>query len=56
MPFVGDNMACDITAPLAHSMRAAIVRPHGLVPGETLPDGALLIQHVDELRAPPGAM
>jgi FMN phosphatase YigB (HAD superfamily) len=49
--FVGDNIACDVTAPLAHGMRAALVRPHGLRPGEALPDGALLIQHVRELPA-----
>jgi HAD superfamily hydrolase (TIGR01549 family) len=49
--FVGDNLARDITAPLAHGMRAALVRPHGLRPGETLPGGALLIRHVGELPA-----
>jgi hypothetical protein len=27
--FVGDNLQCDVTAPLAHGMRAALVRPSG---------------------------
>ena len=38
-------------APIAHGMRAALVRPHGLRPGEVLPDGGLLIQHVRDLPA-----
>jgi FMN phosphatase YigB (HAD superfamily) len=49
--FVGDNLQCDVVAPLAHGMRAALVRPHGLRPGEALPDGAMLIQHVRDLPA-----
>lgn len=49
--FVGDNLACDVAAPLAHGMRAALVRPHGLRAGEALPDGALLIRHVRDLPA-----
>ena len=49
--FVGDNLACDVTGPLAHGMRAALVRPHGLRPGEMHPEGALLIQHIRELPA-----
>jgi hypothetical protein len=32
-------------------MRAALLRPHGLRPGESPPDGALLIRHVRELPA-----
>jgi hypothetical protein len=32
-------------------MRAALVRSHGLRPGEALPDGAQLIQHVRDLPA-----
>jgi FMN phosphatase YigB (HAD superfamily) len=47
--FVGDNLRCDVDGPLAHGMRAVLVRPQGLRPGETLPDGALLIGHVREL-------
>jgi HAD superfamily hydrolase (TIGR01549 family) len=47
--FVGDNLQCDVLAPLAHGMRAALVRPHGLRASEALPDGALLIGHVREL-------
>jgi putative hydrolase of the HAD superfamily len=47
--FVGDNLDCDVVAPLAHGMRAALVRPRGLRPGEALPDGALLIKHVRDL-------
>jgi FMN phosphatase YigB (HAD superfamily) len=47
--FVGDNLAYDVAAPITHGMRAALVRPHGLRPGEELPDGALLIRHVSEL-------
>ena len=46
---VGDNLQCDVTAPLAHGMRAALVRPHGPKPGEALPDGAILIRHVRDL-------
>lgn len=49
--FVGDNLQCDVVAPLAHGMRAALVRPQWLRPGETLPDGVLLIRHVAELPA-----
>ena len=49
--FVGDNLGCDVAAPLAHGMRAALVRPRGLRTGEKLPGGALLIQHVSELPA-----
>jgi FMN phosphatase YigB (HAD superfamily) len=47
--FVGDNLAYDVAAPITHGMRAAMVCPHGLRPGEELPDGALLIRHVSEL-------
>jgi FMN phosphatase YigB (HAD superfamily) len=47
--FVGDNFACDVAGPVAHGMRAALVRPDGLRPGEELPEGALLISHVREL-------
>ena len=47
--FVGDNLAYDVAAPMTHGMRAAPVRPHGLGPGEEVPDGALLIRHVNEL-------
>jgi FMN phosphatase YigB (HAD superfamily) len=49
--FVGDNLACDVAGPLAHAMQAALVRPHGLRPGEELPDGVPLISHVRELPA-----
>jgi len=47
--FVGDSIDCDVAAPLSHGMRAALVRPHGLRPGEVLPDGAQLIRHVRDL-------
>jgi FMN phosphatase YigB (HAD superfamily) len=47
--FVGDNLDCDVAAPIAQGMRAALVRPNGLRPHETLPNGALLIQHVRDL-------
>ena len=47
--FVSDNLDYDVAAPIAHGMRAALVRPHGLRPGEELPDGALLIRHVQDL-------
>jgi HAD superfamily hydrolase (TIGR01549 family) len=47
--FVGDNLQCDVAAPLAHGMRAALVRPHGLRPGEELPERALLISHARDL-------
>ena len=49
--FVGDNLDSDVTAPISHGMHAALVRPHGLRPGESLPDGAMLITHVRELPA-----
>jgi HAD superfamily hydrolase (TIGR01549 family) len=47
--FVGDNFACDVAGPVAHGMRAALVRPDGLRPGEELPGEALLIGHVRDL-------
>lgn len=47
--FVGDNLECDVVAPLAHGMRAALVRPHGLRQGEELPEQALLISHIRDL-------
>jgi FMN phosphatase YigB (HAD superfamily) len=47
--FVGDNFRCDVAGPVEHGMRAALVRPYGLEPGEVLPDGALLIRHVSDL-------
>jgi hypothetical protein len=47
--FVGDHLENDAAAPARHGMRAALVRPRGLRPGEVLPDGALLITHVSEL-------
>ena len=49
--FVGDNLQCDVAAPLACGMRAALVRPQGLRRGEALPDAALLIEHVRDLTA-----
>ena len=49
--FVGDNLSCDVTTPVTRGMRAALVRPHGLRPGEVLPAGALLIPHVRDLPA-----
>lgn len=49
--FVGGSVDCDITAPISHGMRAVLVRPYGLRPGEALPDGAQLIQHVRDLPA-----
>lgn len=47
--FVGDHLQNDVAAPISHGMRAALIRPHGLRPGEELPDGALLLQHVRDL-------
>ncbi|MBV9383791.1 MAG: HAD family hydrolase [Streptosporangiaceae bacterium] len=47
--FVGDNLENDVVAPIAGGMHAALVRPGGLRPGETLPEGALLIRHVSDL-------
>ena len=47
--YIGDHLAYDVAEPIAHGMRAALVRPHGLRPGEELPHGALLIRHVNEL-------
>ncbi|MFC5187150.1 HAD family hydrolase [Actinomadura harenae] len=47
--FVGDNLRDDVTGPIGHEMRAALVRPDGLRGGEELPTGAHLIRHVGEL-------
>lgn len=49
--FVGDNLGCDVTALVTRGMHAALVRPHGLRPGEVLPAGALLIGHIRDLPA-----
>jgi HAD-hyrolase-like len=49
--FVGDNLDCDVAAPIAYGMRAALVCLDGLRPGGALPDGALLIRHVRDLPA-----
>jgi FMN phosphatase YigB (HAD superfamily) len=49
--FVGDNFDCDVAGPIVHGMHAALVRPHGLRPGEELPGDALLIGHVRDLPA-----
>ena len=53
--FVGDDLDCDVVAPLAHGMRATLVRPAGLRRWEILPDSALLIGHVQDLPRAPGA-
>ena len=47
--FVGDHLENDAAAPARHEMLVALVRPRGLRPGEVLPNGALLIGHVNEL-------
>jgi len=47
--FVGDSIDCNVATPISHGMRAALVRPHGLRPGQVLPDGAQLIRHVHDL-------
>jgi FMN phosphatase YigB (HAD superfamily) len=49
--FAGNNLQNDVTAPIAHGMRAALIRSHGPQPGEVLPGGALLIEHVRDLPA-----
>jgi len=49
--FVGDNLQCDVTAPLAHGMRAALVRPQWPKARGDTPRRRLLIQHVAELPA-----
>lgn len=49
--FAGNNLQNDVTAPITHGMRAALIRSHGPQPGEVLPDGALLIEHVRDLPA-----
>jgi FMN phosphatase YigB (HAD superfamily) len=49
--FAGDNLECDVAAPLSRGMRAALARPQGLRPGETFPGGAMLIRHIRELPA-----
>jgi FMN phosphatase YigB (HAD superfamily) len=47
----GDSLRNDVAAPLEHGMRAVLVRPDGLRPGELLPDRALMISHVADLPA-----
>jgi FMN phosphatase YigB (HAD superfamily) len=49
--FVGDRIDYDVAAPMRAGMRACLVRPGGLRPGESLPGGALLVRHVRELPA-----
>lgn len=49
--FAGDDRHNDATAPLAHGIRAALIRPHGPRPGEVLPDGVQLIGHIRDLPA-----
>jgi FMN phosphatase YigB (HAD superfamily) len=49
--FVGDRIDHDVTGPMRAGMRACLVRQGGLRPGELLPDGALLVQHVRDLPA-----
>ncbi|WP_395111340.1 HAD family hydrolase [Actinomadura sp. SCN-SB] len=49
--FVGNDIAQDVIGPMRAGMQACLVRPNELVPGEELPDGALLIRHVRELPA-----
>ncbi len=56
MLFVGDHLQNDVAAPISHGMRAALIRPRGLRPGEELPDGALLVQHVRDLPGLLGTM
>lgn len=47
--FVGDSITHDIRGPMQAGMQACLVRPRGLRPGESLPEGALLIGHISEL-------
>jgi len=49
--FVGDRIDYDVAAPMRAGMRACLVRPVGLRPGELLPEGAFMIGHVRELPA-----
>jgi FMN phosphatase YigB (HAD superfamily) len=49
--FVGNSIANDVAGPMRAGMRACLVRPGALRPGEHLPDGALLIGHIRELSA-----
>ncbi|MFC5183452.1 HAD family hydrolase [Actinomadura harenae] len=47
--FVGDNLRHDVTEPIRHGIRGALVRPNGLRSNEHLPEGVDLIRHVSEL-------
>jgi FMN phosphatase YigB (HAD superfamily) len=47
--FAGNNLQKDIEPAVAHGMRAVLVRPGPLNPGEHLPVGAVRIRHVREL-------
>lgn len=49
--FVGDSIVNDVAGPMRAGMRACLVRPHGLRPGELLPADALVISHIRELPA-----
>jgi FMN phosphatase YigB (HAD superfamily) len=47
--FVRDSITHDIHGPMRAGMQACLVPPHGLRPGESLPEGALLVSHIREL-------
>jgi FMN phosphatase YigB (HAD superfamily) len=47
--FVGNHITKDVAKPLEYGMDAVLIRPEPLAPCESLPAGALLILHLDEL-------
>jgi FMN phosphatase YigB (HAD superfamily) len=47
----GNSLINDVIPALEAGMHAVLVRPDGLAPWEELPDGAVLVRHVEELPA-----
>ncbi|MQA93133.1 MAG: HAD hydrolase-like protein [Streptosporangiales bacterium] len=52
--FVGDSIRSDVVGPMKAGMRAALIRPCGMRPGENLPAGAIQIRHIADLIDLPG--
>jgi FMN phosphatase YigB (HAD superfamily) len=47
--FAGNSLTNDIAGPMRAGMQACLIRPRGLVPGEHLPDGVMMLGHIAEL-------
>lgn len=48
---VGNNFQHDVLGPLGAGMHAALVRPHGLAPGQRLPEQVCVLAGVHDLLA-----